>query len=201
MKKVSTFFVFLIFLQTANSQHGCTGVQAHLGYGTENNFGSTAFFGGAGVEWAKRKKWMLATQLTRFTTSLYNAYDGEDFDDEQQDYKAWFLTPIGGYRIIGNHGSFFSITLAAGPSLKYFHYKIFKAGLIKYYFDGRRIPIDSTISWYQRKGVNLSLYTGVSFDFRISQKLTAALFADAYSHRIWIEHFMPGVKVAYRMKN
>ena len=199
MEKILIPFTFLICLTVANAQPNSQQVRVHLGYGTENNFGSTGFFGGMGLEWQKGKKWIVATGLTRFTTAIYNAYNGEDFDGEQQEYKAWFLSPLAGYRVIGDNGSFFSATLAGGPSLKYFNHKIFKTGLIRYYFDGRRIPIDSTIRWHLGKGVNLSLFTGISFDFRISEKLTAALFLDSYSHHIWLEHFMPGVSVQYRL--
>ena len=191
----------LLSILAATSQQRNQMIQVHAGYGTENNFGSTGFFAGLGWSGTQGKKWILGTAITRFTTSLYNAYDGEDFDGEQQDYKAWFLTPKVGYTVAGRPGSFFSGTVSIGPSLKYFNYKIFKHGLIRYYFDGRREPVDGTITWYEDRGINLSLFTGVSFDFRLSDRVKAGLFLDAYSHKIWIEHFLPGVKVEWRINN
>ena len=175
--------------------------QVHAGYGTENNFGSTTFFGGLAIGKPLGKKWFLEAGITRITTAIYNAYDNQDYDGEKQKYKSWFLTPKVGFTLLGRNDRFFSTTVAIGPSLKYFDYKLFRTGVIKYYFDGRRIPIDSTLQWHEKKGVNLSLYTGISFDFQLSQKWTAGLFVDGYTHRIWIEHFLPGVKLMYRMKN
>lgn len=201
MKKIFFLSAFLISLLPAVAQQGADRLHMHLGYGTENNFGSTAFFGGIGWAREKGKKWVLGMQATRFTTALYNAYDEEDFDGEEQEYKAWFLTPAIGYKAIGNHASFFSALVAIGPSLKYFNYKIFRHGLIRYYADGRREPVGGTISWYEDRGINLSLFTGISFNFRLSERFKAGLFLDTYSNKIWIEHFMPGVKMELRMKN
>lgn len=191
-------FPFIIIKAQDKSISGSS-ASVHIGYGTENNYGNTTFFGGFGVEKNLRKKFIIGADITRFTTNIYNAYKDQTFDNEERFYKGWFITPKAGYNVVGNNTSSFTLTIAAGPAVKYYNYKMFKSGLVKNYPDGRRIPVDSTIRWYTEKDFNLSLYTGISFNFEISTNVKASIFIDTYGHEIAIEHFMPGIKVYYKL--
>lgn len=67
------------------------------------------------------------------------------------------------------------------------------------YPDGRREPVPGTIQYYYGKGFNISLYSSVSFDAKVTNKLRVGVFLDTYSYEIPIEHFLPGINVVFKL--
>lgn len=66
-----------------------------VGYGTENNWGNTAFFGGATLSKPVTKHLFVEGKVTLFTTAFYNVYKDRPTGLVGQDryYHAVFLTP------------------------------------------------------------------------------------------------------------
>jgi len=171
-----------------------------IGYGTENNWGNTAFFAGIILSKSIKKHIFLEAGLTRFTTDIYNVYKAKptSIDNEDRKYNAWFLTPAINYTF-GNKQSFINASIKIGPSLKYYNYRVYGGSLIRIYPDGRKEAVEGTLKYNDKKGFNISLYNSVSFDAKITPNLRAGVFLDVYSSLIPIEHFMPGVNVIFKL--
>lgn len=171
-----------------------------LGYGTENNWGNTAFFAGIILSKPIKKHIFLEAGLTRFTTDIYNVYKAKptSIDNEDRKYNAWFLTTNANYTF-GNKQSFINASIKIGPSLKYYNYRVYGGSLIRIYPDGRKEAVEGTLKYIDKKGFNISLYNSVSFDAKITPKLRAGVFLDVYSSLIFIEHFMPGINAVFKL--
>lgn len=171
-----------------------------VGYGTENNWGNTAFFGGATLSKPVKKHVFLEGGLTLFTTAFYNVYKDMPTGLVGQDryYHAVFLTPDINYTF-GNKKSFLNASIKIGPSLKYQNDKILKFYQERFYPDGHSEVTPGSVQYYYEKGFNISSYAGVSFDAKISNKLRIGVFLDTYSHAIPIEHFMPGINAVFKL--
>lgn len=171
-----------------------------VGYGTENNWGNTAFFAGVVLSKPLTKHIFLEAGITRFTTDIYNVYKAKptNIDNEDRKYNAWFLTPAVSYTL-GNTSSFINFSIKTGPSLKYYNYREFGGALIRLYPDGRKEAIEGTLKYIDKKGFNISLYNSVNFNAKITRKLRAGIFLDVYSSLIPIEHFMPGINAVFKL--
>ncbi len=170
------------------------------GYGTENNWGNTAFFGGVNLSKPVKKHIFLELGITRFTTDIYNVYKAKptNIDNEDRKYNAWFLTPAVNYTL-GNTNSFINFSIKIGPSLKYYNYKEFGGALIRIYPDGRKEAVEGTLKYIDSNGFNISLYNSINFSAKITPKLRAGIFLDTYSNLIPIEHFMPGINAIFKL--
>ncbi|MEX8546474.1 MAG: hypothetical protein V5804_02630 [Mucilaginibacter sp.] len=171
-----------------------------VGYGTENNWGNTAFFGGATLSKPIKKHLFLEGGLTLFTTALYNVYKDRPTGLVGQDryYHAVFLTPDINYTF-GSKKSFLNASIKIGPSLKYQNDKILKFYQERVYPDGHSEVMPGSVQYYYEKGFNISYYAGVSFDAKITDKLRVGIFLDTYSHAIFLEHFMPGINAVFKL--
>lgn len=171
-----------------------------IGYGTEDNQGNTAFFGGLTLSKPVTKHIFLEAGITRFTTDIYNVYKAKptNFDGEDRKYNARFLTTDANYTF-GNKQSFLNASIKIGPSLKYYNYKVFSNAAVRVYPDGRKEVVPGTLKYEEKNGFNLSLYNSVSFDAKITAKLRAGVFLDVYSSLIFIEHFMPGINAVFKL--
>ena len=196
MRSVLLFVSFFV-ITTSYAQKEMR-LTMHGGFGTENNIGVAAFFGGLGIEKPIHKNWSIAFDVTRFTTNIYEVYD-KSFDNEERIYKSWFVTPKVSYQLAGNNNSFCNLKLLAGPSLKIYKLKSLSTALVTYHPNGTRTADPGTIRWYQENKNNISLYTGLNLNFVISKKLDAGLILDTYSHELLIEHFFPGIKFQYKL--
>ncbi len=170
------------------------------GYGTENNWGNTAFFAGVTLSKPVTKHLFLEGGLTRFTTDIYNVYKAKptSIDNEDRKYNAWFLTTNANYTF-GKKQSFLNASIKIGPSLKYYNYRVFGGALIRVYPDGRKEAVEGTLKYNDKKGFNISLYNSISFDAKITPKLRAGVFLDSYSSLIFLEHFMPGINAVFKL--
>lgn len=171
-----------------------------IGYGTENNWGNTAFFGGATLSKSVNKHLFLEGGVTLFTTAFYNVYKDRPTGLVGQDryYHAVFLTPDVNYTF-GNRKSFLNASIKVGSSLKYQKDKILKFYLEHVYPDGRIEVVPESVQYYYEKGFNISYYAGVSFDAKVNEKLRFGIFLDTYLHAIAIEHFMPGINAIFKL--
>jgi len=171
-----------------------------IGYGTENNWGNTAFFGGATLSKPINKHLFLEGGLILFTTALYNVYKDRPTGLVGQDryYHAVFLTPDINYTF-GNKKSFLNASIKIGPSLKYQNDKILKFYQERVYPDGHSEVTPGSVQYYYEKGFNISYYAGVSFDAKITDNLRIGVFLDIYSHAILLEHFMPGINAVFKL--
>lgn len=206
MRKV---FLIIILLQTINIV--CVKAQrikqkynltTSFGYGTENNQGNTAFYAGLAVNRPLTNKLRLEAGLTYFTTDIYNVYKAvpSNFEGEERRYNALFLNSNFQY-VIGDESSIINAKLKIGAALKYYNYKVFESGLFKYYpATGKEEVIRETLKYEVKQGVNVALYTGVSFDARVNENLRLGVFLDVYSSIIPIEHFMPGIHATFKLK-
>lgn len=175
-------------------------LSAFVGYGTENNWGNTAFFAGISFSRPVKKHFFLDAGITRFTTDIYNLYKAKppNIDNEDRKYNAWFLTTNINY-LIGKEGSLLNARIKVGPSLKYYHYKVFGGAQIILYPDGRREAVPGTLKYQEKDGFNLSLYNSVNFDAKILPALRIGIFLDVYSALIPLEHFNPGINASFKI--
>ena len=171
------------------------------GWGHENDYGNTALSVGLALQKPISKHLFYEGCITGFTTDFLNNYNTppNKWDGVDRDYYAVFITPAFGYKF-GNEASLFNTRIKAGPTLKYFNYKIPKNGLVKHFPDGREEAIASTFIYYEDAGFNISAYVGVSFDARVSKRVRTGIFIDTYSHEIEGEHFILGVHTSIRLK-
>ncbi len=198
-----TLMLLVLYETKINAQSNVNkafNITSSIGYGTENNFGNVAVFGGVTLLKPIRKHLSLEAGLTYFTTvlpdgnkDLRHGYEGID-----RKYNALFLTPAASY-LFGNEHSLFNARIKFGLAAKIFDYKSYKIGLQRIYSDGRRDFILETVQYYKNTGVNISFYNAVSFDTRISSKLRMGFFLDTYSRLIPIEHFMPGISATFKL--
>ncbi len=202
--RLISVLLFISSFDTVNAQYSQKKSNLYLntfaGYGTENNWGNTAFFGGVNLSRPVKKHIFLELGITRFTTDIYNVYKAKptNIDNEDRKYNAWFLTPAINYTL-GNTNSLINISIKIGPSLKYYNYREFGGALIKIYPDGRKEAVEGTLKYIDKQGFNMSLYNSVSFDAKVTSKLRAGVFLDVYSSLIPIEHFMPGINAVFKL--
>ncbi|RYE30714.1 MAG: hypothetical protein EOP42_11725 [Sphingobacteriaceae bacterium] len=209
--KITFTYVLLIFLAVClynklsaqdivNRKKSDISLNTFAGYGTENNWGNTAFFVGVDLLKPVKKHIFLELGITRFITDIYNVYKAKptNIDNEDRKYNAWFLTPAINYTL-GNRNSFVNISIKIGPSLKYYNYREFGGALIKLYPDGRKEAVEGTLKYIDNKGFNISLYNSVNFNAKITPKLRTGIFLDIYSSLIPIEHFMPGINAIFKL--
>lgn len=170
------------------------------GYGTENNWGNTAFFGGATLSKPVTKHLFLEGGITVFTTAFYNVYKANPTGLAGQDryYHAIFLTPDVNYTF-GNRKSLLNASIKVGPSLKYQNDKTLTNYLEKVYANGNREVIPGSVQYTYENGFNISYYMGVNFDAKVNDKLRIGVFLDTYSHAIPLEHFMPGINAVFKL--
>lgn len=172
-----------------------------LGYGTENNFGNTAFYVGLAINKFLINRFKLEAGLTYFTTDIYNVYKAKPvfYANEDRKYNSLFFNLNLQY-VIGNENSLINTKIKVGPSLKYYDYKILKRALVYNMPQDDLYPIvPGTEVYYEKNGVNIALYNGVSFDAKVNQNLRVGVFLDVYSGIIPIEHFMPGINATFKL--
>jgi len=193
-------YSLVIAQQSINKIENNLYLNTFIGYGTENNWGNTAFFGGATLSKSINKHLFLEGGVTLFTTAFYNVYKDRPTGLVGQDryYHAVFLTPDVNYTF-GNRKSFLNTSIKVGPSLKYQSDKILTSYFEKVYANGNREVLPGSVRYTYEKGFNISYYAGVSFDAKVSDKLRIGLFLDTYSHAIPIEHFMPGINTIFKL--
>lgn len=172
-----------------------------MGYGTENNYGHTAFYAGIGINKKLTGRFSLETNVTYFTTAIYNAYKENPtfYLNGDRWYNSLFLNLNAQY-LIGNPNSLINARFKVGPALKYFDYKSLRTA--KAYFNPlkRLHPIvPGTEIYYMDEGINVSLFTGLSVDAKVNSSLRMGLFVDVYSNLIPIEHFMPGIFAKFHL--
>src|ERR1700740_1647488 len=139
---ISLFFALSVTGLYSQSKTYKYSVSIHGGYGLENNYGNTVYFGGAALHKKISKKFSENFSITRFmiSNSDLNRTVESAFDGEERFYKSWFFTPSVEYLAVGNNHSFFSFSLRTGPSLKFFNYKSLKFASVRVYADGTREP-------------------------------------------------------------
>jgi hypothetical protein len=175
---------------------------SYLGYGTENNYGNTAFFFGIGINKNLLPKVSVETSLTYFTTGIYNVYKDKPtfYLNAQRWYNSLFFNVNLQY-LFGNENSLINAKLKAGPALKYYDYKMLRRALVyNSPIDGLYPIVPGTEVYYRGEGVNVSLYTGFSLDAKINKNLRLGVFLDTYSNSIPLEHFMPGVSATFKIR-
>jgi hypothetical protein len=113
--------------------------QLRLGYGSENNWGNTAFVFGGGYEKWYSDKFSASISADYFTTGIYNVYKAHPtgFKDEDRYYKALFFSLEPSFCIIGRRNKF-NVSLSAGPTIFYRSYKVLSQ------FSSRLLP-DGTV--------------------------------------------------------
>ncbi len=200
---LAIFFIYNIdsvFAQLTDKHKSNLYLNTFAGYGTENNWGNTAFFAGATLSKPITKHLFLEGGLTLFTTALYNVYKDRPTGLVGQDryYHAVFLTPDVNYTF-GNRKSFLNASIKVGPSLKYQSDKTLTSYVEKVYANGNREVVPGSVKYTYEKGFNISYYAGVAFDAKITDKLRIGVFLDTYSHAIPIEHFMPGINAVFKL--
>lgn len=176
-------------------------LQPLLGYGTENNWGNRALFTGASLVKPIANHLFIEGGITYFTAHIPDGSRDlrEGYNGAIRKYNALFLTPALGYTL-GNRKSKFSVSIKAGPSLKYFDYKVYRSGQIRVYPDGREELVLESVRYWEDKGFNISLYNSLNIDARVTKDLRIGVFLDVYSGLIPIEHFMPGVNASFQLK-
>lgn len=145
----AVFFIYNIdsvFAQLTDKNKSNLYLNTFVGYSTENNWGNTAFFGGATLSKPVTMHIFLEGGLTLFTTALYNVYKDRPTGLVGQDryYHAVFLTPDINYTF-GNKKSFLNASIKIGPSLKYQNDKILKFYQDRVYPDGHSEVIPSSV--------------------------------------------------------
>jgi len=173
-----------------------------FGYGVENNWGNTGFYVGLAVE-KEIKKWIVEVGVDYFTTNIYNSYkDNPTFYlNEERKYNTIFLNTNIQY-VIGSENSLFNTKIKIGPALKFYKIKTLLSAQV-YVFSNNSsglFPIvPGTEKYYEKKGVNVSLYNGFSCDTKINSNLRIGVFLDIYSNQILIEHFIPGLNATFKL--
>lgn len=159
--------------QLVNKKKGDLYLNAFTGYGTENNWGNTAFFGGVTLSKPVKKHLIIEGGLTLFTTAFYNVYKDRPTGLAGQDryYHAVFLTPDVNYAF-GNKNSFLNAYIKVGPSLKYQNSKTLTNYLEKVYANGNREVIPGSVQYTYEKGFNISYYAGVAFDAKLTSVMS-----------------------------
>ncbi|QPH39180.1 hypothetical protein [Pedobacter endophyticus] len=198
---IALILVSISFKLSAQQQKPGYNLTVLLGYGTENNWGNTAFYAGLAINKKIKRKWATEVGITYFTTDIYNENKDKptSFEDEERRYNAIFLNMDVQY-IVGNENSLINAKIKIGPALKYYDYKAFRSGLFEYYpATGREEPIRGTINYHEKRGVNISLYNGFSLDAKVNSGLRIGVFLDIYSNQILIEHFMPGINAIFKL--
>ncbi len=172
-----------------------------IGWGFENNYGHSALVLGLNVVKPLNKHVFAEAGLTRFTSDFLNLYNTppNTYEGQENFYYAWFFTPAMGYRT-GKPNGAFNFCIKAGPSLKYFNYKIPGFSLLQVYPDGKEIVVPGTTRYHEAKGSNISTYVGVNFDTRLSKRCRGGLFIDTYSHEIVGEHYILGLQTSFSLK-
>lgn len=203
--KLLILILFIFGYSLAIAQQSINKIENNLylnnfvGYGTENNYGNTAFFAGVTLSKPVTKHVFLELGLTGFTTVIYNGYTYEHgFKNNQQKYNALFLTPAVKYTF-GSKEAFINAAIKAGPALKFYDYKILKTYMEYLYPDGRREPVPSTFQYYNGTKFEVPIYGSISFDAKVSPKLRLGIFLDTYSYAIPIEFFMPGINAIFKL--
>lgn len=114
--KTLLFLCCLLCAINLKAQHN---YQLRLGYGTENNWGNTAFVFGGGYEKSYSKKFSVSVGADYLTTGIYNTYKAHPtslIPDEERYYKALFLSAEPSFCVIGKREKF-NVSLSAGPTL------------------------------------------------------------------------------------
>ena len=145
---------------------------------------------------------MIGGDLTYFTTAIYNAYKANPtfYLNGDRKYHSLFLNLNLRY-VVGKESSLINAKIKAGPALKYYDTKILLGAKVYYNPKDKLHPIvPVSEKYYEKQGLNVSLYTGVSFDFRIKENLKLGAFLDVYSGLIPVEHFIPGINATFLLR-
>lgn len=188
------------FLLCSNLLHAQKGISLHLGYGTENNWGNTHFFAGLAFQKNLKNKFSYGINATGLTTDIYNANKGSEGRPpfETRRYNAFFLTAPFSYNIIGKNENFFKWKLNAGPSLKIYSYNLLTQWRTIIHSDGSREWPAEYLKYEKKKGISLNLFVSTDFTFKVNDNINAGVLLETYTGKIFIEHFMPGIKVDYK---
>jgi hypothetical protein len=169
--------------------------QLRLGYGSENNWGNTAFVFGAGYEKWYTGKFSVRSSVDYLTTGIYNAYKAHPtslLTSEDRYYKALFFSLEPSFCVIGKRDKF-NVSLSAGPTLFYRSYKVLNQYSFRLFPDGSVQVDPQSIKYYTAKGFrlayNASLDVRVPFD---KCQLSAGVRTYA-SSEIHLEFFIPSV--------
>jgi hypothetical protein len=174
-----------------------------LSYGTENNWGNTGFNMGISIAKPINKRFAMGAGLTYFTTAIYNAYKANPvfYANEERYYNVGFLNLNAQY-VIGNEQSWLNAKIKVGPGIRYHDFKMLRRAKVYYEGAGPTYEIVPGTELYETKnGLNLSLYSAISFDTKITPKLRVGVYLDTYSSLIFLEHFMPGIHATFKFGN
>lgn len=119
-----TKLLFILLLPstfTQAQQIPTTMISAHLGYGSENNYGFVGIFGGAAIGKLHGPK--LSTELA---IAYFTDNSEEEYTNGSERYRAVFFAVRAGYHLIGNSTARFRCRLSAGPAIRYAAARYFK---------------------------------------------------------------------------
>ena len=195
MKMLLTYlFTFCaINLMAQDKQPKRQYIKMNLGYGTENNWGNTAFVFGAGYERSYSKKFSLSGDLDYFTTGIYNVYLNRPTSvvpNLERYYKAIFFSGKASYNVLGNQSKF-NVSLSAGPTILYRNAKHLQSYSFRGYQDGRTEIIPESVKYKSEKGVRLAYNAGIDFNAPFQNGYVFSIGLDTYSIQIPIEFFIP----------
>jgi hypothetical protein len=199
-----TFIYFIIIFSTINLAAQSTNnklLKVNVGYGTENNYGNTAFVFGIGYQKTLSKKFSIHTDADYFTTSIYNAYLQNDrkIPNEERFYYSLFLSGRAAYSVIGNINTF-SINLSAGPTLYYYKYRILNTWRTIIYPDGTVYVDPSRTTYYNENKIRFAYNAGIDFNIPVKNNIQVSVGLNTYSSKIPIEFFIPTLSVKKILK-
>ena len=176
--------------------------QLRVGYGSENNWGNTAFVFGAGYEKWYSDKFSVSASADYFTTGIYNVYKAHptgSFTDQDRYYKALFFSLEPSFCVIGKRNKF-NVSLSAGPTIFYRSYKVLKQYSSMLLPDGTVQINPQSIKYYTAKGFKLAY--NASLDISVPFKafeLSAGVRTYA-SNEIHLEFFTPSLTFTKAIK-
>lgn len=201
-RKLPIFLGFFLLAQEVQAQ---TTLSPSIAYVSENHIENMGMAIGLTVSKPIYKRFLIDLGATYFSTGIIDLNTNKImFKGEQRYYHSFFITPSVGYRIVGKQDSRFSVKFSVGPSIWYYSYKEFNSGKFTIYLDNdgnvQDIVPKSDIIYSQDKGVNISLYGGLSIESKITERFKLGAFLDTYSsENTGLEHLMPGIHASFKL--
>lgn len=198
MLQTKLLCTLLLFHLLTHAQKASTTIaSAHIGYGSENNYGFTGIFGGAAYEKLHGPK--LSTELA---ATYFADNSADEYTNGSEQYQALFFSARAGYHLIGNHTSRFRCRLAAGPAIRYAAARYFKGNngnalSIRINPDGSQ-TIREPFSYGYEKTLTVMVQGSLDLTFRLGTKTELGLILETYNREILLEHFMPAFIIGRR---